>query len=44
MFEANPAIKRLSNERALAGALTYNAVINRTGILLLSTSVTFALT
>jgi uncharacterized YccA/Bax inhibitor family protein len=44
MFEANPAIKRLSNERALSGALTYNAVVNRTGVLLLAASVTFALT
>jgi uncharacterized YccA/Bax inhibitor family protein len=44
MFEANPVIKRLSDERALAGALTYNGVIHRTGVLLLATSVTFALT
>src|SRR3954471_8020082 len=44
MFQANPVIKRVTDERALAGALTYNGVINRTGILLLTTSVTFALT
>jgi hypothetical protein len=34
MFEANPAIKRLSNERALAGGVNYKRVINRTGIFL----------
>jgi uncharacterized YccA/Bax inhibitor family protein len=44
MFEANPVIRRVSNERALAGALTYNGVINRTGVLLLTCSVAFALT
>jgi uncharacterized YccA/Bax inhibitor family protein len=44
MFEANPVIKRVSSERALAGALTYNGVIHRTGVLLLLTSVTFGLT
>lgn len=44
MFEVNPAIKRLSETRAVSGGLTYNAVINRTGVLLLTTGVAFVLT
>jgi uncharacterized YccA/Bax inhibitor family protein len=44
MFEVNPAIKRLSETRASAGGLTYNGVINRTGVLLLATGVSFVLT
>lgn len=44
MFEANPTIRRISDERIASGSLTYNQVINRTGVLLLLTSVTFALT
>jgi uncharacterized YccA/Bax inhibitor family protein len=44
MFEANPTIRRLSDGRVQTGALTYNGVIHRTGILLLLTGVTFALT
>lgn len=45
MFEANPTIRRMSEERAVSGdLLTFNGVINRTGILLLTTGVTFALT
>lgn len=44
MFEVNPAIKRLSETRAVVGGLTYNGVINRTGVLLLATGVSFVLT
>jgi len=44
MFEANPTIRRLSDERVTGDTLTFNGVINRTGILLLVTGVTFALT
>jgi uncharacterized YccA/Bax inhibitor family protein len=44
MFEVNPAIKRLSETRAVAGGLTYNGVINRTGALVLATGVSFVLT
>jgi uncharacterized YccA/Bax inhibitor family protein len=44
MFEVNPAIKRLSESRAISGGLTYNGVINRTGVLVLATGVTFVLT
>lgn len=44
MFEVNPAIKRLSSSRSLEGTLTYNGVINRTGVLLLATGVSFVLT
>lgn len=44
MFEANPTIKRLSESRPLAGGLTYNGVIHRTGILLLATGAAFVLT
>ncbi len=44
MFEANPTIRRLSNEGIIGDALTFNGVIHRTGALLLVTGVTFALT
>lgn len=44
MFEVNPAIKRLSQTQSAAGGLTYNGVINRTGVLLLATGATFVLT
>ncbi|HVU34144.1 MAG TPA: Bax inhibitor-1/YccA family protein [Opitutaceae bacterium] len=44
MFEANPTIKRLSGSRSLAGGLTYNGVVHRTGVLLLATGVAFVLT
>jgi uncharacterized YccA/Bax inhibitor family protein len=44
MFEVNPAIKRLSDSRSLTGGLTYNGVINRTGVLVLATGVSFVLT
>lgn len=45
MFEANPTIRRISQDgRSLAGALTYNGVINRTGALLLLTSIAFGFT
>lgn len=44
MFEANPTIRRIErDERSLAGALTYNGVIHRTGFLLLLTGVAFGL-
>lgn len=43
MFEANPTIKRLSDERVTGDTLTFNGVINRTGTLLLITGVSFAL-
>jgi uncharacterized YccA/Bax inhibitor family protein len=44
MFEANPTIKRLSEQGIVTTPLTYNGVIHRTGTLLLVTCVTFALT
>ncbi len=44
MFEANPSIKRISNEGVVTNPLTYNGVINRTGILVLITSVVFSFT
>ena len=43
MFEANPSIRRITDGRLSTGALTYNGVINRTGVLLLFTAVTYAL-
>ncbi len=44
MFEANPSIRRISQENVTGNSLTFNGVINRTGVLLLLTGVTFALT
>jgi uncharacterized YccA/Bax inhibitor family protein len=44
MFEANPTIRRLPQAQVIGDALTFNGVINRTGILLLTTGITFALT
>lgn len=44
MFEANPTIKRLSDQGIVTTPLSYNGVIHRTGALLLITCVTFALT
>lgn len=44
MFEANPTIRRLPQAHVMGDALTFNGVINRTGVLLLTTGVTFALT
>lgn len=44
MFEANPTIRRLSNESITGDTLTFNGVIHRTGALLLATGITFALT
>jgi uncharacterized YccA/Bax inhibitor family protein len=44
MFEANPSIKRLEHDGVVTNPLTYNGVINRTGTLLLLTSITFAVT
>lgn len=43
MFEVNPTIKRLADSRVANGTLTYNGVINRTGVLVLTTGVTFML-
>jgi uncharacterized YccA/Bax inhibitor family protein len=44
MFQVNPIVKRISDTRTMAGTLTYNGVINRTGALLLATGVAFVLT
>jgi uncharacterized YccA/Bax inhibitor family protein len=44
MFEANPTIRRRSNESITGDTLTFNGVIHRTGALLLATGITFALT
>ena len=44
MFEANPTIRRLSNESITGDTLTFNGVIHRTGALLLVTGVSFAMT
>ena len=44
MFEVNPVVKRISASRSYEGGLTYNGVINRTGVLLLATGATFVLT
>lgn len=44
MFEANPTIKRLSQEDVVTEPLTYNGVIHRTGTLVLLTSIAFGLT
>ncbi len=44
MFEVNPVVKRISSSPSYANGLTYNGVINRTGVLLLATGATFVLT
>jgi uncharacterized YccA/Bax inhibitor family protein len=44
MFQANPTIRRLENDGVVTQPLTYNGVIHRTGVLLLITALTFALT
>src|SRR4051794_6516775 len=44
MFQANPSIQRLRNDGVITNPLTFNGVINRTGVLLLITCVTFAFT
>lgn len=44
MFEANPTIRRLSNETIAGETLSFNGVIHRTGALLLVTGISFALT
>lgn len=44
MFEANPTIRRLGREGVVTNPLTYNGVVHRTGVLLMITAVTFALT
>jgi uncharacterized YccA/Bax inhibitor family protein len=44
MFEANPAIRRLSGDHVAENPLSFNGVVHRTGVLLLLTTITFALT
>jgi len=42
MFEANPIITRTTDERQFGGRVTFNGIINRTGILLLIAMATYA--
>jgi uncharacterized YccA/Bax inhibitor family protein len=43
MFEANPILTRTTDERHLGGRVTFNAIVNRTGILVLVAMATYAL-
>jgi len=42
VFEANPILTRTTNERRVNGVVTFNGIINRTGILLLVAMATYA--
>jgi len=43
MFDANPILTRTTNERRVNGVVTFDNIINRTGILVLVTMATYAL-